>query len=464
MTKSLIESPPTANGIQTTEREMATAVGYVLGFLFGGFLLARFSRNFIMLLTLQVLGSMLVTVPWIASDWATDTVYIIIGVSLAILMIGGNVICLDFWGRKSGPYIQALHFCLSLGLLTGPLLVDPLSQTRVPTIVQKALPFAMSANSVGRNHIIQKRQVLESSSSSDLESSTLDPLLMNIFGVEQTTTEKSVKKKPKPAFNDGQKLDNSRDWEKVKVAKPPPEEVLVTSEAITTMEAITTLAPKETTTNTNSMIKAEIKSLQKDIADNEKILTWINKIERKKRDLGGGFGPPIYNRRLPQPINPNWNPQNAMLPPPQIQRTPYTNFDYDYDVYGRQPGLGGLPRQQQQPQVPEELPENVEEALGTLSDFLANPKPENKSDTPVKVTEKPKRLTTTLRITTTTTSTTAKRRITTTTTTPKMTIPKRKKPLTSVDDDTDSMEEGNNNVTIKASKSGKSLFTNWVQF
>ena len=439
---------------------MATAVGYVLGFLFGGFLLARFSRNFIMLLTLQVLGSMLVTVPWIASDWATDTVYIIIGVSLAILMIGGNVICLDFWGRKSGPYIQALHFCLSLGLLTGPLLVDPLSQTRVPTIVQKALPFAMSANSVaGRDHIIQRRQVLESFSS-DLESSTLDPLLMNIFGVEQTTTEKSVKKKPKPAFNDGQKLDNSRDWEKVKVAKPPPEEVLVTSEATT---ITTTLAPKETTTNTNSMIKAEIKSLQKDIADNEKILTWINKIKRKKRDLGGGFGPPIYNRRLPQPINPNWNPQNAMLPPPQIQRTPYgTNFaDYDYDGYGQmQPGLGVLPRQrqQQQPQVPEELPENVEEALGTLSDFLANPKPENKSDTPVKVTDKPKRLTTTLRTTTTATSTTAKRRITTTTTTPKMTIPKRKKPLTSVDDDTDSMEEGTNNVTIKASKSS----INWV--
>ena len=443
LTKSLIESPPTANGIQTTEREMATAVGYVLGFLFGGFLLARFSRNFIMLLTLQVLGSMLVTVPWIASDWATDTVYIIIGVSLAILMIGGNVICLDFWGRKSGPYIQALHFCLSLGLLTGPLLVDPLSQTRVPTIVQKALPFAMSGNT-GNNHIIQKRQVIE------MTTSTLDPLLMNIFGVETTTTEKSVKKKPKPAFNDGQKLDNSRDWEKVKVAKPPPEEVIVTSEA-TTMEAKTTV---QTTTNTNSMIKAEIQSLQNDIAENEKILTWINKIERKKRDLGGGFGPPIYNRRLPQPINPNWNPQNAMLPPPQIQRNPYGNFDYDYgDVYGqRQPGLGGLPRQQQ-PQVPEELPENVEEALGTLSDYLANPKQENKSDKPTeKVTEKPKRLTTTLKTTSTSKSTTAKRRITTTSTTAKMTIPKRKKPLTSVDDDTDSTENGNNNVTIKASE------------
>ena len=60
------------------------------------------------------------------------------------LILGGNVICLDFWGRKSGPYIQALHFCLSLGLLTGPLLVDPLSQTHVPNVLQKALPFALS--------------------------------------------------------------------------------------------------------------------------------------------------------------------------------------------------------------------------------------------------------------------------------------------------------------------------------
>ena len=39
---------------------------------------------------------MLITVPWISSDWSTDTVYIIIGVSLAILMIGKFIlICID---------------------------------------------------------------------------------------------------------------------------------------------------------------------------------------------------------------------------------------------------------------------------------------------------------------------------------------------------------------------------------
>jgi hypothetical protein len=172
---------------------------------------------------------MLITVPWIGSDWATDTVYIIIGVSIAILMIGtyhciilkicvlmddpdlkksflgGNVICLDFWGRKSGPYIQALHFCLSLGLLTGPLLVDPLSQTHVPTIVQNALPFSLSHP--GSLHIIEKREI--KADDPNPPNPTLDPLLANIFNtVSSTITPEIVKpaKKPKPAFNDGQKL------------------------------------------------------------------------------------------------------------------------------------------------------------------------------------------------------------------------------------------------------------------
>ena len=123
--------------------------------------------------------------------------------------LGGNVICLDFWGRKSGPYIQALHFCLSLGLLTGPLLVDPLSQTHVPNVLQKALPFTLSApgsslvvSTSGGNvaHIIEKREVSAPP--------TLDPLLVNIFGVNEDKKETTTIKvpKPKPIFNDGQKL------------------------------------------------------------------------------------------------------------------------------------------------------------------------------------------------------------------------------------------------------------------
>jgi len=485
LTKSLIESPPTADGIHISDREMATSVGYVLGFLFGGFLLSRFSRNFIMLLTLQVLGSMLITVPWISSDWSTDSVYIIIGVSLAILMIGGNVICLDFWGRKSGPYIQALHFCLSLGLLTGPLLVDPLSQTHVPNVLQKALPFALShQGAISTSHSLHKREVV--SAVQEGQSSTLDPLLVNIFGADlpKTTASSTTVKvpKPKPVFNDGQKLDNSIDWEKVKVAQPSEEEIIAT-----------TLAPEEeetekedhkkilvkTTTDTASMIKKEINNLEDDIKQNEQILTWLNKMDdktvnrgkREKRGLGGGFGvgPPVYsqNRRLPPSqmgaqmgayLPSQIVPQSPVMPGPR-QGIRYPSYsDYDYDIgppYG-QIGPSRLGPAQLDP--PKDLPENVEEALGTINNYLANPN-QNVSDTTT-TTKKPKRITTTVAPKTTirtTTKPSIKTAVPTTRKLPATTLkipnvtsqPKRKKPTSSIDDAKEN-SEGNNNVTIKS--------------
>ncbi len=58
---------------------------------------------------------------------------------------------------------------------------------------------------------------------------SIDPLLLELFGdsdKEKVARKKTVKpKKPKPSFTDGMKLDRSRDWERVKVAKPPKEEV-----------------------------------------------------------------------------------------------------------------------------------------------------------------------------------------------------------------------------------------------
>ena len=141
-------------------------------------------------------------------------------------------------------------------------MVDPLSSAHVPGLLRKALPFALSHSgnsariAVGTSHIIQKRSL----------ESTLDPLLANIFGVDpnpiinpspppstKTTTtissiattssmmalqpkKKTPKPKLKPIFNDGQKLDNSRDWEKVKIAQPPIEDLTV--QEITTLDPI----------------------------------------------------------------------------------------------------------------------------------------------------------------------------------------------------------------------------------
>ena len=160
--------------------------------------------------------------------------------------------CLDFWGRKSWSYIQALHFCLSMGLLIGPFLVDPLAHTKVPLIVQKALPInkgasgtanmpeapAVTAEPAMKHPNINFRFKRELSDESEAEKfQTPDPLLTELFkprivlneepfvAVTSTELPKAKPIKPKPVFTDGRKLDNSRDWESVKVAKPPPEEV-----------------------------------------------------------------------------------------------------------------------------------------------------------------------------------------------------------------------------------------------
>ena len=376
-------------------------------------------------------------------------------------LLGGNVICLDFWGRKSGAYIHALHFCLSLGLLTGPLLVDPLSSAHVPGLLRKALPFALSHSGGGGNsaaataagaavgetsHIIQKRSL----------ESTLDPLLANIFGVDpnpiinpspppstKTTTtissiattssmmalqpkKKTPKPKLKPIFNDGQKLDNSRDWEKVKIAQPPIEDLVSIVSATTSKDSVDVLVvssrpssqleEEENIKETNAMIDItkllsddddnqsivhntdgttrtpppaiasdrselihqELSKVEEDLKENAKLLNWLNESmrRRKKRDIGisnsrQGFGmgvrPPLYNQRGRRP-GMQQQPQFQIpdYPARKVQNiNPYA-YDYDYDLEPPAASYGV------RPQTLEPPPREVEKAVETISNYLNN--------------------------------------------------------------------------------------------
>ena len=58
-----------------------------------------------------------------------------------------------------------------------------------------------------------------------------------------TSGQSSIKTpKPKPIFTDARKLDNSRDWEKVKIEKPPQEELVEPTLLTTTTTTTTTTA------------------------------------------------------------------------------------------------------------------------------------------------------------------------------------------------------------------------------
>ena len=90
-------------------------------------------------------------------------------------------------------------------------------------------------------------------------------------------------KRPKPVFNDGRKLDNSVDWETIKIARPPPED-LSESNAVkltTDRNNVLTTSKEESIESLKSMksktikkleiIRKELDGLQKDIEQTEAI-------------------------------------------------------------------------------------------------------------------------------------------------------------------------------------------------
>ena len=50
----------------------------------------------------------------------------------SLFISGGNVLLLNTWGKKSRPYLQALHFLFALGAFVAPLIVQPFLQEDSP--------------------------------------------------------------------------------------------------------------------------------------------------------------------------------------------------------------------------------------------------------------------------------------------------------------------------------------------
>ncbi|KAJ1525620.1 hypothetical protein ONE63_008840 [Megalurothrips usitatus] len=109
-----------------TYEVMYRCQGFMIGAMFGARLLDRFNRLFLVFLALLVTALLVTIIPWCGINWLLRTDMFLLGVSLGFLTTGGNVLCLDLWGRNSGPFMQALHFSFSLGIFLAPFLSQPL--------------------------------------------------------------------------------------------------------------------------------------------------------------------------------------------------------------------------------------------------------------------------------------------------------------------------------------------------
>ncbi|XP_033105265.1 sodium-dependent glucose transporter 1A-like [Anneissia japonica] len=59
--------------------------------------------------------------------------FVFIGITMGSLDTGANVLCLQLWGKRSPPFMQALHFSFAVGALVAPLLAKPYFDSALST-------------------------------------------------------------------------------------------------------------------------------------------------------------------------------------------------------------------------------------------------------------------------------------------------------------------------------------------
>ncbi|XP_077978945.1 uncharacterized protein LOC144434368 [Glandiceps talaboti] len=101
------------------------SVGILIGAITAGFCFDRFDQHMLLALSLFGLSSFGALVPW-----CTNIVMLFIaigfwGLALGFFNTGGNIVCVNIWGRKTGPFVQALHFSFGLGAFIAPLIAEP---------------------------------------------------------------------------------------------------------------------------------------------------------------------------------------------------------------------------------------------------------------------------------------------------------------------------------------------------
>ncbi|PSN31253.1 hypothetical protein C0J52_26179 [Blattella germanica] len=118
---------------------VARTSGYLIGSIIGGFLFDYFNRLFLLFISLLLTAVFITVTPWCQVLWLLQACMVFLGMTMGFLDTGGNVLCLDLWGRNSGPFMQALHFSFGLGAFVAPLLASPFLEASnmdvLPTII-----------------------------------------------------------------------------------------------------------------------------------------------------------------------------------------------------------------------------------------------------------------------------------------------------------------------------------------
>lgn len=250
----------------------ARSVGMLLGGALGSVLFEVYNRQFLLSVSLVWVAAAVTVLPFTvpAALWWTLASTAALGTGLAFLFTGGNVLCLDLWGRRQGgAALQALHFSFSLGALVVPLVVQPffadLPHVQTTTAVATTTPLTTEV-AVAIRHERSATHGMEPHSPTNMSEKDLRCLTHPEGICPNTTTESttnhtttttmpptpSTPKIPrkKPAVTNDKNLDpddNMTKWTKPPPRKnPPPPPPPPRSPPTTQKAPTTTQSPKPT--------------------------------------------------------------------------------------------------------------------------------------------------------------------------------------------------------------------------
>jgi FHS family Na+ dependent glucose MFS transporter 1 len=102
----------------------ANALGYIAGSLLGGRLYDRIPGHPVLAAVLLAVGVFLAALPLLAARWMLVVDFLLLGIALGVMDVGGNALIVWLFGRDVGPYMNALHLSFGVGAFLSPILVD----------------------------------------------------------------------------------------------------------------------------------------------------------------------------------------------------------------------------------------------------------------------------------------------------------------------------------------------------
>ena len=115
------------NSASTTEQIAilftANSLGYIIGSLIAARLYSRLPGNTVLAVALVWMSLLTATIPLMGSVWTMVVVFVLVGLPVGLLDVGGNTLLVWLFRRDVPPYMNALHLAFGVGAFLCPLIV-----------------------------------------------------------------------------------------------------------------------------------------------------------------------------------------------------------------------------------------------------------------------------------------------------------------------------------------------------